>query len=149
MKKTVLAAIVLAAFVCTNADARGGRGFSGGRSVSARTYRAPAPKPKRNATVIQKNTTIINQQQTNVQNEGTSNSSGFCRIAYERQVEGVTVFRAVLEVPREWRRLNPTEQARRVLAQVKGQYGLSVVSLPFSGGQRMKIRETNQRHISG
>lgn len=79
MKKTILAAIVLAAFVCTNADARGGggRGASGGRSVSARTYRAPAPKPKCNATVIQKKTTIINQRQTNVQNEGASNSSGF------------------------------------------------------------------------
>lgn len=76
MKKTILAAIVLAAFVCTNADARGGRGFSGGRSVSARTHRAPAPKPKRNATVIQKNTTIINQRQTNVQNDSSS-SSGF------------------------------------------------------------------------
>lgn len=74
---------------------------------------------------------------------------GLIPMDYTAEREGQVIFRAVLEVPREWRRLNPTEQARRVLAQVKGQYGLSVVSLPFSGGQRMKIRETNQRHISG
>lgn len=59
MKKILLAAVLAAFFVSTAADARGGRGFSGGRSFSR-----PAPTksyaPKR-TTVVKKNTTVINQ----------------------------------------------------------------------------------------
>lgn len=59
MKKAIVAAIAVAFFVSTAADARGGRGFSGGRSFSrpapARTY---APK---HTTVVKKNTTVVNQ----------------------------------------------------------------------------------------
>ena len=59
MKKILLAAVLAAFFVSTAADARGGRGFSGGRSFSrpapARTY---APK---STTVVKKNTTVVNQ----------------------------------------------------------------------------------------
>ena len=82
LKKTILAAVILAAFVSVNtADARGGRGFSSGRSMSARTYRAPVPKAKPKTTVIQKNTTVINQRQTNVQNEGSSGSGFWSGVA--------------------------------------------------------------------
>ena len=53
MKKAIVAAIVVAFFVSTAAEARGGRGFSGGRSFSR-----PAPTksyaPKR-TTVVKKN----------------------------------------------------------------------------------------------
>ena len=59
MKKAIVAAIAVAFFVSTAAEARGGRGFSGGRSFSrpapARTY---APK---STTVVKKNTTVVNQ----------------------------------------------------------------------------------------
>lgn len=61
---TALTAVCLA--LSTAADARGGRGFSGGRSFSRpspmRTFKpAPAPRPVQKTTVIKKNTTIINQ----------------------------------------------------------------------------------------
>lgn len=70
MKKILLAAVVAAFFVSTAADARGGRGFSGGRSFSR-----PAPTksyaPKR-TTVVKKNTTVINQ----MVHQNTTSSSG-------------------------------------------------------------------------
>lgn len=57
MKKAIVAAIAVAFFISTAAEARGGRGFSGGRSFSR-----PAPTksyaPKR-TTVVKKNTTVI------------------------------------------------------------------------------------------
>lgn len=72
MKKILLAAVVAAFFVSTAADARGGRGFSGGRSFSR-----PAPTksyaPKR-TTVVKKNTTVINQT---VNSSATSSGGGF------------------------------------------------------------------------
>lgn len=59
MKKVCAAMIAALVFASTAADARGGRGFSGGRSFSkpsvSKTY-----APKR-TTVIKKNTTVINQ----------------------------------------------------------------------------------------
>lgn len=70
MKKAIVAAIVVAFFVSTAAEARGGRGFSGGRSFSR-----PAPTksyaPKR-TTVVKKNTTVINQ----TVHQNTSSSGG-------------------------------------------------------------------------
>lgn len=70
MKKAIVAAIVVAFFVSTAAEARGGRGFSGGRSFSrpapARTY---APK---STTVVKKNTTVVNQ----TVHQNTTSSSG-------------------------------------------------------------------------
>ena len=72
MKKMILAAVVAAFFVSGTADARGGRGFGGGRSFSrpspAKTY-----APKR-TTVVKKNTTVINQT---VNSSGTSSGGGF------------------------------------------------------------------------
>ena len=72
MKKAIVAAIAVAFFVSTAADARGGRGFSGGRSFSrpapARTY---APK---HTTVVKKNTTVVNQT---VHQNTTSSGGGF------------------------------------------------------------------------
>lgn len=72
MKKILLAAVVAAFFISTAADARGGRGFSGGRSFSrpapARTY---APK---HTTVVKKNTTVVNQT---VHQNTTSSGGGF------------------------------------------------------------------------
>lgn len=57
MKKAIVAAIAVAFFISTAAEARGGCGFSGGRSFSR-----PAPTksyaPKR-TTVVKKNTTVI------------------------------------------------------------------------------------------
>lgn len=73
MKKAIVAAIAVAFFVSTAAEARGGRGFSGGRSFSR-----PAPTksyaPKR-TTVVKKNTTVINQ--TVHQNTASSSGGGF------------------------------------------------------------------------
>lgn len=73
MKKILLAAVLAAFFVSTAADARGGRGFSGGRSFSR-----PAPTksyaPKR-TTVVKKNTTVVNQ--TVHQNTASSSGGGF------------------------------------------------------------------------
>lgn len=70
MKKAIVAAIAVAFFVSTAAEARGGRGFSGGRSFSR-----PAPTksyaPKR-TTVVKKNTTVINQ----TVHQNTSSSGG-------------------------------------------------------------------------
>lgn len=72
MKKAIVAAIAVAFFVSTAAEARGGRGFSGGRSFSrpapARTY---APK---HTTVVKKNTTVVNQT---VHQNTTSSGGGF------------------------------------------------------------------------
>jgi hypothetical protein len=72
MKKAIVAAIAVAFFVSTAAEARGGRGFSGGRSFSR-----PAPTksyaPKR-TTVVKKNTTVINQT---VHQNTTSSGGGF------------------------------------------------------------------------
>lgn len=72
MKKAIVAAIAVAFFVSTAAEARGGRGFSGGRSFSR-----PAPTksyaPKR-TTVVKKNTTVINQT---VNSSATSSGGGF------------------------------------------------------------------------
>lgn len=72
MKKAIVAAIVVAFFVSTAAEARGGRGFSGGRSFSrpapARTY-----APKRTI-VVKKNTTVVNQT---VHQNTTSSGGGF------------------------------------------------------------------------
>ena len=73
MKKILLAAVLAAFFVSTAADARGGRGFSGGRSFSR-----PAPTksyaPNR-TTVVKKNTTVVNQ--TVHQNTTSSSGGGF------------------------------------------------------------------------
>ena len=70
MKKAIVAAIAVAFFVSTAAEARGGHGFSGGRSFSR-----PAPTksyaPKR-TTVVKKNTTVINQ----TVHQNTSSSGG-------------------------------------------------------------------------
>lgn len=70
MKKAIVAAIAVAFFVSTAAEARGGRGFSGGRS-----FFRPAPTksyaPKR-TTVVKKNTTVINQ----TVHQNTSSSGG-------------------------------------------------------------------------
>ena len=72
MKKAIVAAIAVAFFVSTAAEARGGRGFSGGRSFSrpapAKTY-----APKR-TTVVKKNTTVINQT---VHQSSSSSGGGF------------------------------------------------------------------------
>lgn len=72
MKKAIVAAIAVAFFVSTAAEARGGRGFSGGRSFSrsapARTY---APK---STTVVKKNTTVVNQT---VNQASASSGGGF------------------------------------------------------------------------
>jgi hypothetical protein len=72
MKKAIVAAIAVVFFVSTAAEARGGRGFSGGRSFSrpapARTY-----APNR-TTVVKKNTTVVNQT---VHQNTTSSGGGF------------------------------------------------------------------------
>ena len=66
MKKAIVAAIVVAFFVSTAAEARGGRGFSGGRSFSR-----PAPAK----TYAPKRTTVVNQ--TVHQNTTSSSGGGF------------------------------------------------------------------------
>lgn len=66
MKKAIVAAIAVAFFVSTAADARGGRSFS--RPAPARTY---APK---HTTVVKKNTTVVNQT---VHQNTTSSGGGF------------------------------------------------------------------------
>lgn len=59
MKKAIVAAMVVAFFISTAAEARGGRGFSGGRSFSRpATTKSYAPK---RTTVVKKNTTVVNQ----------------------------------------------------------------------------------------
>jgi hypothetical protein len=58
-KKAIVAAIAVALFVSTAAEARGGRGFGGGRSFS-RPGPTKSHAPKR-TTVVKKNTTVINQ----------------------------------------------------------------------------------------
>ena len=72
MKKAIVAAIAVALFVSTAAEARGGRGFGGGRSFSR-----PAPTkshaPKR-AAVVKKDTTVVNQT---VHQNTTSSGGGF------------------------------------------------------------------------
>lgn len=72
MKKAIVAAIVVAFFVSTAAEARGGRGFSGGRSFS-RPASTKSYAPKR-TTVVKKNTTVINQT---VHQNTTSSGGGF------------------------------------------------------------------------
>ena len=73
MKKAIVAAIAVAFFVSTAAEARGGRGFSGGRSFSRpATTKSYAPK---RTTVVKKNTTVINQ--TVHQNTTSSSGGGF------------------------------------------------------------------------
>lgn len=73
MKKAIVAAIAVAFFfVSTAAEARGGRGFSGGRSFSR-----PAPTKNyapKHTTVVKKNTTVINQTVNQVP---VSSNSGF------------------------------------------------------------------------
>lgn len=72
MKKAIVAAIAVAFFVSTAAEARGGRGFSGGRSFSR-----PAPTKNyapKHTTVVKKNTTVINQTVNQVP---ASSNSGF------------------------------------------------------------------------
>lgn len=72
MKKAIVAAIAVAFFVSTVAEARGGRGFSGGRSFSRpATTKSYAPK---RTTVVKKNTTVINQT---VNSSATSSGGGF------------------------------------------------------------------------
>lgn len=77
MKKTILAAIVLAAFVSVNADARGARGFSGGRSFSSRSYRAPALKPRPRSAVTPKSTPSPTNKNRSSNENDESNGSGF------------------------------------------------------------------------
>lgn len=73
MKKAIVAAIAVAFFVSTAAEARGGRGFSGGRSFSRpATTKSYAPK---RTTVVKKNTTVINQ--TVKQSAPASSGGGF------------------------------------------------------------------------
>lgn len=73
MKKAIVAAIAVAFFVSTAAEARGGRGFSGGRSFSRpATTKSYAPK---RTTVVKKNTTVINQ--TVNQSAPASSGGGF------------------------------------------------------------------------
>lgn len=66
MKKAIVAAIAVAIFVSTAAEARGGRGFSGGRSFSR-----PAPTKS----YAPKRTTVINQ--TVNQSAPASSGGGF------------------------------------------------------------------------
>lgn len=56
MKKAIVAAIAVAFFISTAAEARGGRGFSGGRSFSRPSAVRSVPK---RTTVVKKNTTVI------------------------------------------------------------------------------------------
>lgn len=72
MKKAIVAAIAVAFFVSTAAEARGGRGFSGGRSFS-RPASTKSYAPKR-TTVVKKNTTVVNQT---VHQNTTSSGGGF------------------------------------------------------------------------
>lgn len=72
MKKAIVAAIAVAFFVSTAAEARGGRGFSGGRSFS-RPSPTKSYAPKR-TTVVKKNTTVINQT---INSSATSSGGGF------------------------------------------------------------------------
>ena len=73
MKKAIVAVMVVAFFISTAAEARGGRGFSGGRSFSRpATTKSYAPK---RTTVVKKNTTVINQ--TVNQSAPASSGGGF------------------------------------------------------------------------
>ena len=71
MKKAIVAAIAVAFFVSTAADARGGRGFSGGRSFSRPSAVRSVPN---RTTVVKKNTTVVNQT---VHQNTTSSGGGF------------------------------------------------------------------------
>ena len=73
MEKAIVAAIVVAFFVSTAAEARGGRGFSGGRSFS-RPASTMSYAPKR-TTVVNMYTTVINQ--TVNQSAPASSGGGF------------------------------------------------------------------------
>ena len=70
MKKAIVAAIAVAFFVSTAAEARGGRGF-GGRSFSRPSAVRSVPN---RTTVVKKNTTVVNQT---VHQNTTSSGGGF------------------------------------------------------------------------
>lgn len=75
MKKAIVAAIAVAFFVSTSAEARGGRG-GGGRSFSRPApTKSYAPKPSKRTTIVKKNTTVINQ--TVNQSAPASSGGGF------------------------------------------------------------------------
>lgn len=88
MKKILLAAVLAAFFVSTAADARGGRGFSGGRSFSR-----PAPTKS----YAPKRTTVINQ--TVHQVPASSNNSFWSTVAgsFAGSMAGNAVYDAVTD----------------------------------------------------
>lgn len=95
MKKAIVAAIVVAFFVSTAAEARGGRGFSGGRSFSRpATTKSYAPK---RTTVVKKNTTVINQTVNQV--PASSNSGFWSTVAgsFAGSMAGNAVYDAVTD----------------------------------------------------
>ena len=107
MKKLLsIVAVTAACLVFANAaDARGGRGFSGGRSFSRpspmRTFKpAPAPRPVQKTTVIKKNTTIINQAPAAGVSAAPSSGGGFWSTVFGSAVgsmAGNAVYDAVTE----------------------------------------------------
>lgn len=46
---------------------------------------------------------------------------GLIPMDYTAECEGRVIFSARLWIPREWKKLPPTEQATRAIAQLKGQ----------------------------
>lgn len=95
MKKILLAAVLAAFFVSTAADARGGRGFSGGRSFSR-----PAPTKNyapKHTTFVKKNTTVINQTVNQV--PASSNSGFWSTVAgsFAGSMAGNAVYDAVTD----------------------------------------------------
>jgi hypothetical protein len=88
MKKAIVAAIAVAFFVSTVAEARGGRGFSGGRSFSR-----PAPAK----TYAPKRTTVINQTVNQV--PASSNSGFWSTVAgsFAGSMAGNAVYDAVTD----------------------------------------------------
>ena len=95
MEKAIVAAIVVAFFVSTAAEARGGRGFSGGRSFS-RPASTKSYAPKR-TTVVKKNTTVINQTVNQV--PASSNSGFWSTVAgsFAGSMAGNAVYDAVTD----------------------------------------------------
>ena len=88
-------AIAVAFFVSTAAEARGGRGFSGGRSFSRpATTKSYAPK---RTTVAKKNTTVINQTVNQV--PASSNSGFWSTVAgsFAGSMAGNAVYDAVTD----------------------------------------------------
>lgn len=94
MKKAIVAAMVVAFFVSTAAEARGGRGFSGGRSFSRPATKSYAPK---RTTVVKKNTTVINQTVNQV--PASSNSGFWSTVAgsFAGSMAGNAVYDAVTD----------------------------------------------------